>query len=222
MVQYVPYDNHTTSDEMLSRQWATIVRVYNEQRRTHLEILEGHRTMERQRFFWNCGPNGCCCCNNCNTAAFPSDQAPHIKTGRPDHAVDIAIGQVQDFVNWASTRGLQPRRVVAGEPWHVELDRRKMHAFYERHADATKDFLEPLPAHVEKAAAMLISARKRVIQEQETGCGPQCLLWKSVRNGRRRKLEKMWRRSDNPRTKRILRVVLDDRNGVITPGEHDR
>ena len=47
-------------------------------------VTDGHRTMDEQRDRWNTfqhfgGP----------VAAFPSPTAPHIRSGRPDHAIDV-------------------------------------------------------------------------------------------------------------------------------------
>jgi hypothetical protein len=60
--------------------------------------------------------------------AFPSPFAPHIRLGRADHAIDFGttpsmVDRVQRYLN---SRGLKARETVAGEWWHVEVDRGRL------------------------------------------------------------------------------------------------
>jgi hypothetical protein len=55
-------------------------------------------------------------------AARPSHTAPHIRTGRRDHALDIgrSPAAVQRLIAWAQARGVTLRLTVSGEWWHIE------------------------------------------------------------------------------------------------------
>ena len=82
-------------------------------------VVSGHRTMAEQwRLYrlWKAGRG--------NLAAFPSPTAPHIRTGRADHAIDFGrsdteVNRVQRYLD---SRGLKARETVIGEWWHVEVD----------------------------------------------------------------------------------------------------
>lgn len=56
--------------------------------------------------------------------AFPSPLAPHIRTGRPNHALDVDQFHgdgVQGLAAWLRKHGAHPMFTVPGEPWHIEL-----------------------------------------------------------------------------------------------------
>jgi murein L,D-transpeptidase YcbB/YkuD len=98
-------------------------------------LTEGHRTFARQLWFWNCGPNGCCCCNDCNLAARPSCSAPHIRCGKPNHALDVTNSDA--VIRAAASHGVRLVRTVMTpphvEPWHVEIaSMSELTAFFHR------------------------------------------------------------------------------------------
>ena len=80
-------------------------------------LNSGRRTISEQwRLYrlWRAGVGA--------VAAFPSPAAPHIRTGRADHAIDVStIGggehRLQEYLN---RHALGARNTVAGEPWHLE------------------------------------------------------------------------------------------------------
>lgn len=74
------------------------------------QLTEGHRTMARQMFFWTHQPP---------LAAFPSPTAPHIRTGRFDHAIDV-IGS-DWLIAYGRRHGITLVRTVRGEIWHLEV-----------------------------------------------------------------------------------------------------
>jgi hypothetical protein len=81
-------------------------------------VTSGHRTLaEQQRLYdlWRAGKG--------NLAAFPSNNAPHIRTGRPDHAIDFGPDpqSVQRLLKYLNSRALGGRLTVPGEWWHVEV-----------------------------------------------------------------------------------------------------
>jgi hypothetical protein len=217
MARYTLWDNQGTADEMVSLQWFVVLR--DMRRDVDFQVLEGHRTLERQAFFFHCWQ--CQCCNNGNRAAPPTPLAPHIRSGRADHAIDFGPTPqtLERVVGWLLRNGLRPTRPVAGEWWHVEVPGDALRAYYEKHRDVTDAMLRPLPKHVEMAAHKLISWRKRAIQEALTGKGPKYRRAVKNRDDWRKIVTRMRDRADKPHTRAVLDRVLRDRDGVIIPGE---
>lgn len=58
-------------------------------------------------------------------AAEPSHDAPHIRTGRPDHAADVkwTDGGVYRLAAWLRRQGCRVLWTVPGERWHIEVPR---------------------------------------------------------------------------------------------------
>jgi LAS superfamily LD-carboxypeptidase LdcB len=84
-------------------------------------VTSGHRTFVQQRYLyegWRAGRPGF------NLAAKPSHSAPHIRTGRPDHAIDFGPDpeSVQRLLKFLNSRALRGRLTVPGEWWHVEVE----------------------------------------------------------------------------------------------------
>src|SRR5881628_2845240 len=81
----------------------------NEGRRTYREQL----ALVREKGVWSpSNPHG---------AARPTPWAPHIRTGRQDHALDVNQPDGGLF-KWLASKGLKPARTVPPEPWHYEVD----------------------------------------------------------------------------------------------------
>lgn len=58
-------------------------------------------------------------------AAYPSPTAPHIRVGRPDHALDVqqdGTGGRARLQKFLAARGLTTSLTVPGEDWHIEAD----------------------------------------------------------------------------------------------------
>lgn len=160
IVHYALFDN-----ELVSRAWAVVLRDMRAAG-VSFSVSEGHRTLERQQFFWNCMQ--CCCCNDCHLAARPSPFAPHIRTGRADHAIDFG-GDLDGVMHWLDQHGLLPTRPAGAgtsnwEPWHVEVSLTRLLIYARKHG---ADKLETLPKHVEHAARVLIARRKTLKQRIE-------------------------------------------------------
>jgi hypothetical protein len=84
-------------------------------------VTSGHRTFTQQQYLydgWKARRPGF------NLAAFPSHSAPHIRTGRPDHAIDFGPDPqaVQRLLKYLNSRALGGRLTVPGEWWHVEVN----------------------------------------------------------------------------------------------------
>src|ERR1044072_4142161 len=156
MVKYVIRDN-----ELVSQEWACALDYIAEHYHVDAIINEGHRTYERQLYFYNCYLTKRC--NNGNLAAFPSPFAPHIRTGRFDHAIDFGNAQqVHDALNRI---GIVTTWTVRGESWHLEANAAQLKAFFEKHGKG-QDKYEALPKHVEKAVRTLFARRKMVVSRE--------------------------------------------------------
>ena len=70
------------ADDRVSAQWYTVLSAAKADGVSFL-VTDGHRTMAEQQERWNTFQHGGA------RAAFPSPTAPHIRTGRPDHAIDV-------------------------------------------------------------------------------------------------------------------------------------
>lgn len=118
-VRYVPWGN---GDE-LSFEWAVFITVATRSGWPG-RINEGHRTMARQWYFWTHQPP---------LAAYPSPNAPHIRSGRRDHAIDVNGSDW--LIAFGRRHGITLVRTVRGEIWHLEVaNPAALYAFAQRHA----------------------------------------------------------------------------------------
>lgn len=119
-VTYVPIDS-----ERVSKEWGVVLH----DMRAHgvsFRVNEGHRTMARQLYFWNLYRSG-----RGNLAAYPSSNAPHIRSGRIDHAIDF--GNAAGAMAWLRAVGMNPTLTVPGESWHVEVPAGELSAYARSH-----------------------------------------------------------------------------------------
>jgi peptidoglycan hydrolase-like protein with peptidoglycan-binding domain len=72
------------------------------------------REWARQAYFYALWRSG-----RGNLAARPSNNAPHIRTGRIDHAIDFSNAGAA--IAWLRKHGLRATLPVRGESWHVEV-----------------------------------------------------------------------------------------------------
>ena len=119
IVTYKPIDG-----EKVSKEWFAVL---SDMRAAGVifNVNEGHRTMARQWYFWNLYRSG-----RGNLAAFPSPFAPHIRTGRIDHAIDFSNDA--RVIAWLWSKGLSARRTVVGESWHIEIPASELRAYYKK------------------------------------------------------------------------------------------
>lgn len=122
-VVYKPIDG-----EEVSAEWYTIL---TDMRKAgvRFNVNEGHRTMARQQYFYDLWKSG-----RGNLAARPSPNAPHIRSGRIDHAIDFSNDGA--VFTWLTKKGLGPVRTVRGESWHIELPAYKMRAYHAKHGSS--------------------------------------------------------------------------------------
>jgi phage gp16-like protein len=76
--------------------------------------------------------------------AWPSPIAPHIRAGRPDHALDVdsyAYGNgEQRLQNWLISKGARAVNTVSGESWHLEVPLADLLKLYRRYRDPMAGF----------------------------------------------------------------------------------
>ena len=122
MVEYLMIDGEMVSKELHA--------VLTDMRRDVVfTVLEGKRTMARQRYFRMCYETQSC--NGGNLAAKPSPWAPHIRVGRIDHAIDFSNDGA--VFRWLANNGLNPVRTVRGESWHIEVTSANLRAYVKKH-----------------------------------------------------------------------------------------
>lgn len=120
--------------ELVSVEWLTFLTRAREAG-VRFRINEGHRTFARQLWFWNCMRSRKC--NNGNLAARPSPFAPHIRTGRIDHAIDT--DELGALIEYGHKVGVRITRTVRGEAWHGEAPAAALRAFHAKHGTTQRD-----------------------------------------------------------------------------------
>jgi hypothetical protein len=94
------------------------------QKGVQFSVTSGHRTLTEQQalFSQNMVRAGVPKPGRPLTAV-PSRTAPHIRTGRPDHAIDFGPDpqSVLRLMKFLNSRALGGRLTVPGEWWHVEV-----------------------------------------------------------------------------------------------------
>lgn len=103
-------------------------------------LNSGQRTFAEQAALYRLYQSG-----RGNLAAVPSHTAPHIRTGRPDHAldVDMHVGDgVQGLAKWLRKQGVSVAWTVPGEGWHIETPRDDLERLA-RALDNTRPTLHP-------------------------------------------------------------------------------
>lgn len=110
-IAYLPFDG-----ERLSVPWHRILTAARRSGAWAGHLNEGHRTMARQQWLYD--HRGRSDLGIGDTVAKPSDSAPHIRTGRKDHAIDVTDSQA--LIDYAARKGIRLERTVRGESWHLE------------------------------------------------------------------------------------------------------
>jgi len=102
----------------VSQEWLTVLTAAEKDRGRTLRLNSGQRTMGEQARLYALYLSG-----RGNLAAVPSPIAPHIRVGRPDHALDIDVysGDAAWFDAWATAKGYPLDNTVRGEAWHKEI-----------------------------------------------------------------------------------------------------
>lgn len=89
----------------------------------NFSVTSGHRTITEQDLLYRRYKRG-----QGPVAAYPSNNAPHIRTGRPDHAIDFGPdpASVQRLLKYLNHRALLGKLTVPGEWWHVEVQSNRL------------------------------------------------------------------------------------------------
>lgn len=138
-VTYVPFDG-----EQVSREWSILLHDIRYDDHIAFHVNEGHRTMARQWYFWN---GWLLRRPGFAIAAFPSPNAPHIRTGRRDHAIDF--NNAEGVRRAAAKRGVVLKRTVlwpngtVREEWHLEANCTQLLAYAGQHATAKDPVIRP-------------------------------------------------------------------------------
>lgn len=207
-IVYVRLPSNISRDrEKVSRVWAVVLR--DMRKDIWFDLNEGHRTLARQTQL--VAEKGVWSPSNPTGAARPSPTAPHIRTGRFDHALDVD-NDVGVF-SWLSRKGLQPARTVPGESWHIECPARLLAAYYaKRKAKLTVEGI----GRVRTRAANLLLRRRRLRKaESATGRGPRWRRLDRAVGRSEKQVRRHANRAKSSRVKRILNRVLRDRDGRL-------
>jgi hypothetical protein len=141
--------------EEVSGAWIGLLRDLRHVDHVDFNVNEGHRTLARQAELVR--EKGLWTPSNPTGAAAPSANAPHIRTGRADHAIDFdnAVGVIAA----ARKRGVTLRQtVMPHEPWHVEANLVDLHRYNARRAKAIRAMrqrLKGLRSRASKLARLL-------------------------------------------------------------------
>jgi hypothetical protein len=101
----------------VSAQWAVVLTAAAADG-VNFRLNSGQRTFSEQAALYRLYQSG-----RGNLAAVPSHTAPHIRTGRADHALDVdmfAGDGVQSLARWLRKQGAAVAWTVPGEGWHIE------------------------------------------------------------------------------------------------------
>lgn len=104
----------------VSSQWLTVLAAA-QRAGVNFRLNSGQRTFAQQQRLYDLYRSG-----RGNLAAVPSHNAPHIRTGRPDHAIDVdmfAGDGVKGLARWLRRQGASVAWTVPGEGWHIEIPR---------------------------------------------------------------------------------------------------
>ena len=126
------------ADDRVSAQWYAVLSAAKADGVSFL-VTDGHRTMAEQQDRWDTYQRF-----GSPVAARPSPNAPHIRVGRPDHAIDVNAhdGGAARLAAWLRNHGAAASFPVPGEAWHIEVPRDDL----ERLAKKVSDPLAGYPA----------------------------------------------------------------------------
>lgn len=129
--------------ELVSAEWHGLLVDLRYVDRVQFYLTEGKRTKARQQELLN--EKGLWSPANPFGAAAVSDTAPHIRTGRKDHALDLirakgaAGGTPQAMLNAAQKRGVTLKKTVPTEDWHREADLGELERYRARRTVRIRD-----------------------------------------------------------------------------------
>ena len=134
MPEYVPFDG-----KPVSRAWHSVLTAARRDG-VNFHLNSGHRTMDEQRalFAQNMIRPGVPKPGRPLTAV-PDANAPHVRIGRLDHALDVRDenlfspgGGAERLMKWGGQHHIDMNRTVPSEAWHLEASEADLRGFYER------------------------------------------------------------------------------------------
>ncbi len=206
-VQYVRLPASISRDrELVSKVWSVVLHdMYADGVRSN--VNEGKRTIARQQDLVD--DLGLWSPSNPTGAARPSTTAPHIREGRFDHAIDF--GNDWAAFAWLLENGLQPRRTVPGESWHIECPASLLLAYF-RERTQPMSVLGPK----QRKAAETLQKRRRKLRAAEKA--RKRIKARLIKPGVRRSLKRVRRLRDRAvsgRQRRVLTRVLKAKTGRL-------
>jgi len=164
------------------------------------ELGRAYRSFARQvlaRKFW-CGKGAC------DNAAVP---------GTSNHGLGLAV----DLMTMAQRSSIDAVGRRFG--WAKEWSDAPHEWWHLRWRDTgwrpRPDLTAKLPRHMRRSVRLLLHRRKERKREAATGKGPRWHRWDRAVARSYRRVEKLHRRAKDPANRRILRMALDDRDGVL-------
>ena len=121
-IRYWDYYGHR-----VSRRWNVVLRAADRVGvRFHLD--SGHRTMAEQQALYDQNMSGGHPKPGHPLTAVPSCDAPHIRCGHANHALDIdsTDGGTVRFANFLRHHGANPQWTVPNESWHIEITAKEL------------------------------------------------------------------------------------------------
>jgi hypothetical protein len=124
------------ADDRVSAQWYAVLSAAKADGVSFL-VTDGHRTMAEQQDRWDTYQRF-----GHPVAARPGPSAPHIRLGRPDHAIDVNAldGGAQRLAAWLRTHGAAASFPVHNEAWHIEVPRDDLERLAKKVADPLAGF----------------------------------------------------------------------------------
>lgn len=118
----------TFQGKRVSKQWDVVLT--EAAQHVRFQLNSGQRTLAEQWRLYRLYRSG-----RGNLAAFPNPNAPHIRTGRPNHALDVNSldGGETRLQNWLRARGARANNTVRGESWHLEVPAADLRKLYNRY-----------------------------------------------------------------------------------------
>jgi hypothetical protein len=120
----------------VSREWAAVLTAAAGDGVAFV-LDSGHRTMDEQQGLYNqylrVGRP---------LAARPAGNAPHIRLGRIDHAIDVNAldGGAGRLAAWLRLKGAHPTFPVPGEAWHIEVPAAELGALASKLSDPLRGY----------------------------------------------------------------------------------
>lgn len=142
----------TTGPERVSLPWWVVLKDMDAQH-VDIHVNEGHRTLERQAELVR--EKGLWSLSNQTGAAAPSANAPHIRTGRIDHALDLG-SDTRTAIRALYARGIHAQAPIVREPWHIEANPDDLRRYYNRFTNyyepkkAPGDVVRVVKAHLRR------------------------------------------------------------------------